>query len=96
MAEHKLIHSIHKQTSTTNRLKHLRNQLKPINHCLNVLSNQDTISHKILVKKYMEHQSVKLISEDLGLSVANVRDRLQKVEKIFLRLYKYHQRGVEV
>ena len=96
VAEHKLIHSIHKQTSTTNRLKYLTSQLKSIEHCLKVLGNQDAISQKILLKRYMEHQSVKLISEDLGLSVGNTRDKLQKVEKMFLRLYKHYQGGAEV
>ena len=89
--ENYTINHISRKMGVNNAIRELENELKSTIKALEVLKQQDEVSHVILVKRHMEEMTIKEIADELGLSTSNTRDKLQKVEKKFLKLYKYYE-----
>ena len=89
--ENYTINHISRKMGVSNAIRELENELKSTTKALEVLKQQDEVSHIILVKKHIEEKTVKEIANELGLTASNTRDKLQKVEKKFLKLYKYYE-----
>ena len=85
------INNLSRKMGVNNAIRELENELKSTIKALEVLKQQDEVSNAILVKRHIEEKTVKEIADELGLSISNTRDKLQKVEKKFLKLYKYYE-----
>ena len=85
------INHISRKMGVNNAIRELENELRPTIKALDVLKQQDEISRAILVKRHIEEKTVKEIADELGLTTSNTRDKLQKVEKKFLKLYNYYE-----
>ena len=85
------INNLSRKMGVNNAIRELENELKSTIKALDVLKQQDEISHAIIVKRHIEEKTVKEIANELGLTTSNTRDKLQKVEKKFLKLYKYYE-----
>ena len=85
------INHISRKMGVNNAIRELENELKSTIKALEVLQQQDEIAHAILVRRHIEEKTVKEIANELRLTASNTRDKLQKVEKKFLKLYKYYE-----
>ena len=85
------INNLSRKMGVNNAIRELENELKSTIKALEVLKQQDEVSHAILVKRHMEEKTVRAIADELGLTTGNTRDKLQKVEKKFLKLYNYYE-----
>ena len=85
------INNLSRKMGVNNAIRELENELKSTIKALEVLKQQDEVSHAILVKRHIEEKTVKEIADELGLSISNTRDKLQKVEKKFLKLYEHYE-----
>ena len=85
------INHISRKMGVNNAIRELENELKSTIKALDVLKQQDEISHAILLKRHIEEKTVKEIADELGLSTSNTRDKLQKVEKKFLKLHNHYE-----
>ena len=89
--ENYTINHISRKMGVSNAIRELENELKSTTKALEVLKQQDEVSHAILVKRHIEEKTVKEIADELGLSTSNTRDKLQKVEKKFLKLHNHYE-----
>ena len=85
------INNLSRKMGVNNAIRELENELKSTIKALEVLKQQDEVSNAILVKRHMEEKTVRAIADELGLTTGNTRDKLQKVEKKFLKLYNYYE-----
>ena len=85
------INHISRKMGVNNAIRELENELKSTIKALEVLKQQDEVSNAILVKRHLEEKTVKEIADELGLSTSNTRDKLQKVEKKFLKLHNHYE-----
>ena len=85
------INNLSRKMGVNNAIRELENELKSTIKALEVLKQQDEVSHAILFKRHIEEKTVKEIADELGLSTSNTRDKLQKVEKKFLKLYNHYE-----
>ena len=85
------INNLSRKMGVNNAIRELENELKSTIKALEVLKQQDEVSHAIIVKRHIEEKTVKEIANELRLTASNTRDKLQKVEKKFLKLYKYYE-----
>ena len=85
------INNLSRKMGVSNAIRELENELKSTIKALEVVQQQDEIAHAILVRRHIEEKTVKEIANELGLTTSNTRDKLQKVEKKFLKLYKYYE-----
>lgn len=85
------INNLSRKMGVNNAIRELENELKSTIKALDILQQQDEVSHAILVKRHIEEKTVKEIADELGLTTSNTRDKLQKVEKKFLKLYNYYE-----
>ena len=85
------INNLSRKMGVNNAIRELENELKSTIKALEVLKQQDEVSHAILIKRHIEEKTVKEIADELGLTASNTRDKLQKVEKKFLKLYNHYE-----
>ena len=85
------INNLSRKMGVNNAIRELENELKSTIKALEVLKQQDEVSNAILVKRHLEEKTVKEIADELGLSTSNTRDKLQKVEKKFLKLHNHYE-----
>ena len=85
------INNLSRKMGVSNAIRELENELKSTIKALDILQQQDEVSHAILLKRHIEEKTVKEIADELGLTTSNTRDKLQKVEKKFLKLHNHYE-----
>ena len=87
----KMVKRIHRADSSINAIKRIKADLRPFLLAINKVSDEQKT---LLRSRYMKCRSVNEVAKEFDLSLSVTKDRLNKAEMRFYRLYQKYSEGV--